>query len=220
LAVVVMMLLFVLPQLSTRRRVAAVALTCIAAIVVYQVPGVPDLLSERTGSAVTTGGAGRTDIWSVAATIYQSAPVLGVGFANFPVAYTGDVVRASGIGFVAGTGRGPHDVLIGTLVELGPLGLALFLLFLIPLAFRRGWGPDGATVQAALVSLLTLALFLDIVTNRKQVWLVVGLAAGLRFLDQRRAAASGVVGDQAALPATTDSGAIRLTEPGTPGRSW
>ncbi len=220
MAVVIMMLLFVLPQLSTRRRVAAVAMTLVLAIVVYQVPGVPDLLAERTGSAVTTGGAGRTDIWSVAARIYQSAPVLGVGFANFPVAYTSDVVRASGIGFVTGTGRGPHDLLIGTLVELGPIGLVLLLLFLIPLVLRRGWGPDAATVQAALASLLTLALFLDIVTNRKQVWLVVGLAAGLAFLAHRNANADKVSADSA-VGAGTEPGAIRsrVNDPGIPARS-
>ena len=37
-------------------------------------------------------------------------------------------------------------------------------------------------IQAALVSMLTLALFLDMLTHRKQVWLVVGLAAGLLYL--------------------------------------
>ncbi len=62
---------------------------------VYQLPGVSDLVSERTETAISTGGAGRTDIWSVAGTIYWSAPVLGVGYANFPVAYTSEVVAAT-----------------------------------------------------------------------------------------------------------------------------
>ena len=45
--------------------------------------------------------------------------------------------------------------------------------------------PQGTTVQAALASLVTMALFLDIVANRKQVWLVIGLAAGLAYLARR-----------------------------------
>ena len=71
------------------------ALAIALAAVAYQIPGVPALIADRTSSALSTGGAGRTDIWSVAGTIYQSSPVLGVGYANFPVAYTPQVVRAS-----------------------------------------------------------------------------------------------------------------------------
>ncbi len=46
-------------------------------------------------------------------------------------------------------------------------------------------GTRRAAVQAALASLLTLALFLDILANRKQVWLVIGLAAGLAAVASR-----------------------------------
>jgi hypothetical protein len=71
------------------------------------------------------------------------------------------------------------------------IGVALLVPFLGPLVLRRGWGPEAATLPAALVSLLTVALFLDILANRKQVWLVIGLVAGLAYLarvHQRRAA--------------------------------
>jgi O-antigen ligase len=112
--------------------------------------------------------------------------VLGVGWANFPVAYTSEAVRASDVSsWAKREGRAPHNVVVGTLVELGPIGLLLLALFLGPVVLRRGWGPDAATVQAALASLLTMALFVDVVGNRKQVWLVIGLAAGLGFLAQR-----------------------------------
>ena len=119
----------------------------------------------------------------------------GVGFANFPVAYTLDAIRASGVTYGAASfeGRGPHNLLVGTLIELGVIGLVLLALFLLPLLLRRGFGPDAAAVRAMLASLCTLALFLDIFSNRKQVWLVIGLAAGLAYLRQRseRALASG-----------------------------
>jgi O-antigen ligase len=190
-AIAVVVLLLILPQLGPRRRIAAVAASLILIVAAFQVPGVADLVAERTGTALSTGGAGRTDIWSVAATIYGSAPVLGVGYANFPVAYTPEVVRASSVSaWEHLQGRAPHNLVIGTLIELGPIGLLLLALLLIPLVVRRGWGPDAATVQAALASLLTLALFLDIIANRKQVWLVIGLSAGLAAVARRNGKAA------------------------------
>jgi O-antigen ligase len=204
LAVVVVVFLMVLPQLSLRRRVAAIGLTAVLAVVALQVPGVADLVTERTSTAVTTGGAGRTDIWAVGATIYASSPILGVGFANFPVAYTPDVVRASDVGsWETLAGRAPHNIVIGTLVELGPVGLLILGLFVVPLVLRRGWGPEAVVIQATLASLLTTALFLDILANRKQVWLVIGIAAGLAYL-ARHASAAARAGGPAEPPGSAD----------------
>jgi hypothetical protein len=115
-------------------------------------------------------------------------------------------------------GRGPHNLVIATIVELGPLGMLLLALFLGPLVLRRGWGPDAATVQAALASLLTLALFLDILSNRKQVWLVIGLAAGLAYLARRGGAAVDDRPRDAAPASVTPVSAAALTRPpGDPG---
>lgn len=209
-SVAVVVLLFTLPRLRPRRQIAAIATILVLVVLTFQLPGVSDLVAERTGTALTTGGAGRTDIWSVAVTIYGSAPVLGVGYANFPVAYTRDAVMASGVSFLSLQGYGPHNLVVGTLIELGPIGLLLLALFLLPLVLRRGWGPDAATVQAALASLLTLALFLDIVSNRKQVWLVIGLAAGLAFA--RRNARTALPDGN---PATPDADAGPTANPST-----
>lgn len=198
LAVAVVALFVILPQLRPRRRVAAVVAMVALVIAVYQIPGVPDLVADRAGNALSTGGAGRSNIWSVAGTMYERAPVLGVGYANFPVAYTPEVVRASSVtSYRLIEGLGPHNIVVGTLIELGPIGLLLLVLFLGPLVVRRGWGPDAATVQASLLSLLTLALFLDILANRKQIWLIIGLAAGLAYLARRRKADAVEVGDPA-----------------------
>lgn len=188
-ATMVAILFFILPQLRPRRRIAAIVTTLAIITIAYQVPGVPNLLAERTGSALSTGGAGRTDIWLVGLTIYESHPVAGVGYANFPVAYTSEAVRDTDLRSVSGAlteGRAPHNLVVGTLVELGAIGALLLALFLGPLVLRRGWGPDAATVQAALASLLTLALFLDVIANRKQVWLVIGLLAGLMYVARLR----------------------------------
>ncbi len=185
----VVLVFFILPRFSARRRILAVGALLALAVVAYQVPGIPKLVAERADNAVSTGGAGRTDIWTVAVRIYSSAPIGGVGFANFPVAYTADVIRAAGVTSFSGqvVGRGPHNLVLGTLVELGPIGLLLLGLFLGPLILRRGWGAEAAVIQAALASLLATSLFLDILSNRKQVWLIIGTAAGLAYLARRRA---------------------------------
>lgn len=186
----VVVVLLVLQEASLRRRIVSVVAVLALVGVVSQFPGVSGLVAERAGNAVSTGGAGRTDIWSIGAKIYESAPLLGVGYANFPVAYTPDIVRQSNVSYTK-AGRAPHNVVVGTLVELGPLGLASLGFFLIPLVVRRGWGPDAPAIQAALASLLAMALTLDILGNRKQVWLVIGIAAGLAYLARRREATPG-----------------------------
>ena len=207
-AVAVVALLFVLPQLRPGRRIAAIAMALALVGMAYQLPGVPDLVADRTGDALSTGGAGRTNIWTVAVTLYGSAPVLGVCYANFPVAYTPEVVRASGAtSWVHPAGRGPHNLVVGTLIELGPIGLLLLALFLGPLVLRRGWGRDAAAVQAALASLLAAGLFLDVLSSPKQVWLMVGLAAGLSFVS-RQARRTGLPDGNSAPP----SGDVRPTE--------
>ena len=179
---IVVVFLFILPRLGLRRQILAIAIIALFSIATLQIPGVSDLILQRAGNAVASGGAGRTDIWTVGITLFRSAPVLGVGYANFPVADTQNAVRASDVSTGNYQGAGPHNLVIGTMVELGPIGLLLLAAFLLPLVLRRGWGPDAATVQAALASLLTAALFLDILSNRKQVWLVIGLAAGLALV--------------------------------------
>jgi O-antigen ligase len=218
-ALAVAVLLFVLPQLRVRGRIATIVMAFVLMVLAYQLPGVPDLLDERLATAVSTGGAGRTDIWSVALTIYQSDPLLGVGWANFPVAYTSDAVRASDVqSWYHLEQRAPHNIVVGILIELGPIGLLLLALFLGPLVLRRGWGPDGAMIQAALASLLTMALFLDVLANRKQVWLVIGLAAGLAYLARKRRGARsddepGTEGSVAEEPLGVGVRGIRPTGP-------
>jgi O-antigen ligase len=112
-------------------------------ILLLQLPGVAAFSTERLTTALSTGGAGRTDIWTVAATIYASHPILGVGWANFPIAYTGDVVRASGIGFYTYSAAASHNIVVGTAVELGIVGLALLGSFLVPMVLRRGRGTEA-----------------------------------------------------------------------------
>jgi len=189
LAVAIVVLLFILPKVDPVRRITAIVLTAILLLATLQLPGVGDMVAQRTETALSSGGAGRTDIWSVALNIYKEQPVLGVGYANFPVAYTADIVRESDVGTYSVNnpqGRGSHSMLVATMTELGPVGLLLLFSFIGPLVLRRGWGPDALVIQACLASLLTSAMFLDILANRKQVWLIIGIAAGRAYLARVR----------------------------------
>ena len=184
LALAVVVGLFIIPRLRPRRQLAAIVTVVVVLFLTLQLPGVANLVDERAATAASSGGAGRTDIWQVGMTIYWTSPVVGVGYANFGVAYTRDMIIAADVAYAGARkeGRGSHNLIVGTLAELGVIGLVLLATFLLPLVLRPGWGPEAATVQAALASLLTSALFLDILSNRKQVWLIIGFAAGLRYL--------------------------------------
>jgi exopolysaccharide production protein ExoQ len=188
-SIVVVFALFVFPALELRRKIGAVILLLVLFGVVLQIPGVGNLIVDRVATAGETGGAGRTDIWSVGLLIFETSPVIGVGFANFPVAYTPQMVMEAGVGFYQGAYRAPHNLLISTSAELGLVGLVLLGLFLVPLVLRRGWGPDAQVIRAILAAFMVDGLFLDLFGNRKQVWLIIGIAAGLVFLARRAAAA-------------------------------
>lgn len=187
LALAVVVGLFIIPRLRPRRQLAAIVTVVVVLFLTLQLPGVANLVDERAATAASSGGAGRTDIWQVGVTIYWTSPVVGVGYANFGVAYTRDMIIAADVAYAGARkeGRGSHSLIVGTLAELGLIGLVLLATFLLPLVLRPGWGPEAATVQAALASLLTSALFLDILSNRKQVWLFIAFAAGLRYLAKR-----------------------------------
>lgn len=177
--------IFILPALQPRRRLAAVVVAVLMLLLIFQLPGVTGFISQRADLALRTGGAGRTDVWSVGITIFQSSPLIGVGFENYPVAYTAERVDASAVASLTSTGYASHSIVVGTLAELGIVGAILLAVYLLPLLYRRGWGQDAAMIRAALASVLIAGLFLDVL-NRKQVWLLIGIAAGLVYLSSRR----------------------------------
>jgi len=152
------------------QQVVALGLLAAVLVLVMQIPGAGDLITQRAGNAISSGGSGRTGIWTVGLGIIESSPIVGVGYANFPVAYTPEMIRETVAGDLTDVGRAPHNIVIGTLGELGAIGLIMLAMFLGPLLLRRGWGPYGAAVQAILASLMVSALFLDMLGNRKHVW--------------------------------------------------
>lgn len=212
-SVIVVTILFVVPRMRPSQRLAALAGVVALAVIAMQIPAVRELVTFRTDTAISSGGAGRTDIWSVGLGIIESAPLIGVGYANFPVAYTPELVWSTPVQTVTSTGRGPHNLVIGTLGELGIMGFLLLAWYLIPLLVRRATGPDAVAVQAALASLMVSAMFLDVFGNRKQVWLILGLAVGLAYLERRRRPMAGDVEPANALAAAPSTAASPVRGP-------
>ena len=209
LSAVVVVFLFVLPRLEPVRRFAAVSIAVIGFILVLQVPGVAALIQTRTDTAIATGGAGRTDIWTIGLQIFESAPFTGVGIDNFPIANTPERIRDTTItvGTVDSlTNLRAHNIVISTLGELGVVGLLVLGAFVIPLVVRLGWGPDAPLVGAALAAIVSISLFLDMF-DRKETWLFLALASGLAYL--RRHPPAGAPGDVAGNAPVSVPGALR-----------
>jgi O-antigen ligase len=187
LSVAVVVVVFLLPRLDPLRRVAAVGVVAALLLITLQIPGIATIVNERTDTALSSGGAGRTDIWTVGLSIIASAPVTGVGLANFAIANTPELLRSSSVQTTdpdALANLEAHNLVVSTLGELGFVGIVLLGVFLVPLVVRRGWGPDADFVQAALASLVIIALFQDMLA-RKEFWLLIGMAAGLAYLKKK-----------------------------------
>jgi O-antigen ligase len=127
--------------------------------------------------------------------------VTGVGFADFSAAYTPERIRETDVEIIAPwrpAFRDPHNLIIGTLGELGTVGLIVLAAFLLPHLLRRGWGPDAAVVQAAFAAMIVMAMFLDLL-NRKEIWLLIGISWGLAWL-ARRPVETGLGLEPASVP--------------------
>lgn len=130
--------------------------------------------------AVEFGGSGRLDIWNVGLSLVSQNPIIGVGIANFPAYFTAEVIARTGsilYSAILLPGRDAHNIYLQILVELGVLGLALFLIPLGRLVLRlaKQAGSTQRSLLACLAGYLVQGLFLPIL-NRKYFWITIGLA--------------------------------------------
>ncbi len=98
---------------------------------------------------VSAGGSGRYQFWSAAVDAWSSSPVHGIGAGNYELywnAHPGGPVAI----------RNAHSLYLETLAELGPLGLALLLVFLgcAPVVLVRSARLRGADAVVAALGLV------------------------------------------------------------------
>ena len=176
LAIVVAITLGLLPRLETGRRLALILAAVAVALAMLLAPGVGDLLTERLNTAIETGGTGRTAIWAVGLNVVPEHPLIGIGYGAFPSVINPENVRATILPVqtdVLDFPIGPHNIVVGVLVELGVVGL--ILLFGVARSVFRGRARSEAAVlaRAVMIGFAVQSLFLGI-ANLKQVWLFLG----------------------------------------------
>ena len=141
----------------------------------------PSLFYQRLEESLTGRGTGRYDIWLAGAQIVKDHPVIGVGLANFPVAYA----KVAGYAHVFpshGYVREAHDAYLQVCAETGIIGLILFLAAVraqlkeVRAAISRGVNYSAIALEAACWGMLVAALSGNIQWN-KAFWLVFILLA-------------------------------------------
>jgi hypothetical protein len=156
----------------------------------------PPTFLARVESIATLSdrGAGRIDIWLVGLRIVGAHPLLGVGWGNFGRAFDRYMPETPDLAFTISRGRGPHNILLGALGELGAIGFALFAATLgvtiksaltAVLNFKRKndfcMTSLAMGVFLGLLGVLVAGLFVDL-RIRKYFWLLLSLAEMMRHL--------------------------------------
>jgi O-antigen ligase len=141
------------------------------------------------------GGSGRANLWRAAMTGWERQQLTGIGYGDF-TNESNDLLRQTpGVDFSAyrlrEEGQVAHSAYIGTLVELGVIGLALFLAVLAALVTTLRWAARTASdrsdllvagaAQALLVSVggfVLVSIFLSTETDRG-LWVLLGMGLAL-----------------------------------------
>lgn len=139
-------------------------------------------IGARFSEALVNGGAGRLDIWHVGWIAFTQNWLFGAGYENFPFAYDKAYMQVFQP-FYASWHRAPHNLLLGTAVDLGVVGLGLMLAawvsqfrLLAPVGREDPRYGLKLALQACVIALFIVAMFSDIMT-RKYTWLLFMLIA-------------------------------------------
>jgi len=134
---------------------------------------------------------GRFEIWRIGLAALKDHFVVGSGIGSFPAMYDHYFLTTYSRRFELWS-RPSHNLLLGTAVEEGFIGLA-FVLVAWWTSFRQNadgsrespWFPARIATEAAFVGLFVAALFVDMLWF-KYLWLVLGIAILLRNVEEPR----------------------------------
>jgi O-antigen ligase len=183
--------------------VAAVALTLVVVIVRRSSGAIERLIASYPVQRIiesNTGTSGRTEIWTTGAVACRTACAFGTGLGTFADTYT-DAYPFSGVDRNVGLERPGHNLYLSIAVEIGLVGLGLFVL-----AVMAEWAALSATpLAAALGGAVIAVLVADVVEGFlwfKHFWLpfmLVRIATDVRSAARQPERAPVVVGPSGLL---------------------
>ncbi|MGH7683365.1 MAG: O-antigen ligase family protein [Vulcanimicrobiaceae bacterium] len=150
---------------------------------------------SRWSNAISSGGAGREEIWKVAWLAFQQHWLFGWGFGSFEAAYDKFVLQAP-LRYYVSWHRAPHDIFLQTAVDLGIVGILLvgvaFFVQFRDLSLPRSndfLNDLRIALQATMLAFCVEAIFLDFL-DRKFLWVLFMLIALVRstLIEKRRTA--------------------------------
>ena len=140
---------------ASRVGIAALAVLLVAGVALFVAGPLHEVLAYRTQQSALSYSVGeRWDLYALAWNRYLHAPLVGVGLNNFSVA----AHRLTGVDTV------PHNFELGFLVELGPVGLAIAVAWMVAAlalarrAARNARGPDRALAIAVASGIVGFAV--------------------------------------------------------------
>ncbi|MGZ3497434.1 MAG: O-antigen ligase family protein [Vulcanimicrobiaceae bacterium] len=182
-ALVAFLAILVYLMIRDRHRWQLGVLTAVAGVAVLATTGAR--LVARFQEAASTGGAHRVDIWRVGFTALRQHWLIGAGYGNFPFAYDTAFLSVQQT-FFTEWHRASHNILLGTGVELGTIGLVLLIAaWYGQFRMLRNIGSEDArypmrvALEAALIGLFVAAMFVDMMIW-KYLWLAFILVAMTR----------------------------------------
>jgi O-antigen ligase len=185
---------------AKRSRAVVIALIAIGiGCVAIYFASTPDAWNRVTHTA--DKGNGRSSLWIVAGRIWQDHPVAGVGLDNYR-AYAPRYVTGPGeltfVNFIAERPHVVHNVYLQTLVEVGLIGLGLFLAVIVAslaAAMRaarrfeaRGDFEMSAFARSVFVALMAALVASFFISNGNgfQIWVLLAFGPMLLRLVRRQ----------------------------------
>ncbi len=189
-ATIAALVLVYLPRLKAKHLLTIVLVMMMSVSLVLQIPTVRDFIYFRASDAISSGGAGRVNIWLVSWQMFLQHPVLGVGWRVQEVIMDiRDLERVpqniTWDDYLGFRPRIAHNVYLGVLVEIGLIGFILFMAWLTPLVLssvhRHNTLRDGWLVALAIFAAMLVGGLTNPELHKKYFWFSLALVQGLRY---------------------------------------
>ena len=124
-----------------------------------------DTFSAVENNNMAAVSSGRSDIWDAALEIYKMNPILGSGFSSFGTVYDEYVGKA----------KGAHNSFLQYLIEVGIIGLLLFIMMLLLCFFKILTFKKYKNICLGIFVFLLIEAFFNGFFRSKGIWLLLGI---------------------------------------------